>query len=99
MIYIIFLVILIVLFIYKILSFNKDNKELNSILDYYRWHNALFEPPTSDGKFLIQTDDKNDKIKISFYSHEYETWNLPQNINVIAWCHLPNHLYPNNYTR
>ena len=70
----------------------RKRQNLESIFYYYRWHNALFDCPYNNTWYLAQTNDKEQKIKVLFYNSEENQWNYFG--EVIAWCHLPNYLYP-----
>ena len=77
---------------------NKYIKELESLLEYYRWHDAIYDLPINETWYLTQTNENNPKIKVLFYCTKQKQWyedNLYQirNEGVVAWCHLPNYLY------
>lgn len=85
---IIFILIIIIHYQYKTILYFK------SILQYYKWHDCLTDAPKHSGKYLVQTNNEKDKIKVSFYNMGKKQWDLSNEINVVAWCHLPNYLYP-----
>ena len=89
-IYLLILFILIIIVRYQ----HKNIIHFKSILQYYKWHDYLIKIPEHSGKYLVQTNDENDKIKVSFYNMRKKQWDLSNEINVVAWCHLPNYLYP-----
>ena len=89
-IYLLILFILIIVVLYQY----KNIIHFKSILQYYRWHDCLTDTPKHNGKYLVQTNDENNKIKVLFYNTGNQQWDLSNEINVIAWCHLPNYLYP-----
>ena len=52
--------------IYSYILINNQNKKirsLESILDYYKWHSALFEEPPHSVKYLLQIGDNKENIK------------------------------------
>lgn len=89
-IYLLILFILVMVIRYQ----HKNIIHFKSILQYYRWHDCLTDAPKHNGKYLVQTNDENNKIKVLFYNTGNQQWNLSNEINVVAWCHLPNYLYP-----
>lgn len=93
---IIFLIIFLNVLIFFIIINNqrKKIKHLESILFYYKWHDALFEEPTCTGNYLTQTKNKENKISINKYDIEKRMWVSIDEKNIVAWCRLPNFLYP-----
>lgn len=91
------------IFICPIITLHEQRKRqsLESILYYYRWHESLFDCPHNSGWYLVQTDDNEKQIKVLFYNIEENQWNYSGKAKIIAWCHLPNYLYPQDkpYTR
>lgn len=98
---IIFVLIIICLFFISIIVIddkNKQIKELESIIEYYKWHDGIYDLPKNSAWYLAQTENKDKKIKVLFYDTERQQWCKNQfswayTEYVIAWCHLPNHLF------
>lgn len=83
--------------IYSYVLINNQNKKIRSfesILDYYRWHSALFEEPPHSGKYLLQTGDSKENITVSRYDMKKRMWDFSNQDEIVAWCRLPNYLYP-----
>ena len=83
--------------IYSYILINNQNKKirsLESILDYYRWHSALFEEPPHSGKYLLQIGDNKENITVSRYDIKKRMWDFSNQDEIVAWCRLPNYLYP-----
>ena len=83
--------------IYSYILINNQNKKirsLESILDYYRWHSVLFEEPPHSGKYLLQIGDDKENITVSRYDIKKRMWDFSNQEEIVAWCRLPNYLYP-----
>ena len=101
--YIIYNLIFIFIFAILILVIIDKNAQISSfesVMKYYEWHEAIFNPPKNNCWCLIQTGDNTcQKMRVSFYNIEKYQWYrdkrcIYEENNVVAWCHLPNHLYP-----
>lgn len=94
---IIIFTIIIIFLIYSYFIINNQNKRiksLESVLDYYKWHSALFEEPPHSGKYLLQTGDNKENITVSKYNIKKKMWDFQNQEEIVAWCRLPNYLYP-----
>lgn len=83
--------------IYSCILINNQNKKIKnfeSILDYYKWHSVLFEEPPHSGKYLLQIDDNKENIIVSRYNIRKRIWDFSNQEKIVAWCRLPNYLYP-----
>lgn len=90
-------IILLFLTIYLLIDASKEyheRKYLESILNYYKWHNILFDIPPHSGWYLVQTNDNKQRIKVLYYSMKKECWEYPDKNMLVAYCRLPNYLYP-----
>lgn len=86
---------IIVLFIIIYNDYKKIS-HYESIEKYYKWRNCILKPPHS-GKYLLQyTTEEDDEYQVivTHYNARTEQWILPNNTLPVAWCHLPNYLYP-----
>ena len=86
--------IILILFTFILINKDKKIKNLESILNYYKWHDALFDEPPHSGKYLIQIDDNKENIVVSRFDMRKKLWDFSNKEKIIAWCRLPNYLYP-----
>ena len=84
----------------------KKLKHYESIEEYYGWKDCVESPPPHSGKYLLQYGIKeNDEkqiiiIQVIYYNARKKEWlTIPDNCSNIAWCHLPNYLYPDTPNR
>ena len=77
---IIFFLILIIL---SVIIYNQYDviKHYKSNIEYYKWHDSIFDPPKSTSWYLVQTNDNEKKIKVLFYKASEDLIGFPVRYN------------------
>lgn len=91
--------LLIIICIVIIYNNYKKIKHYESIMEYYKWRSCVFQSPLHSGKYLLQysiKDNDEHQIVVTHYNARKKEWVLSDDLMPVAWCHLPNYLYPTN---